>query len=96
MSCSKQNLNQLTHQLALRTLFCPSIFSNMCLKLEFDLTFNLNTSNLCYDNSIKYLERSLEICCPQWEQHFPFSVMYNNEREEDKKMQHSAFILSPT
>uniref|UniRef100_A0A8C0BWR8 Uncharacterized protein n=1 Tax=Buteo japonicus TaxID=224669 RepID=A0A8C0BWR8_9AVES len=24
MSCSKQNLNHLTHQLALRTLFCPT------------------------------------------------------------------------
>lgn len=95
MNCSKQNLNHLTHQLALRTLFSSSIFSNTCFKLESGLTFNLNGNNLHYDCSSKYQERSLEMCCP-WEQHSPFSVMYNKEREEAKKMQNSAFILSPT
>lgn len=95
MNCSKQNLNHLTHRLAPRTLFCPSIFSNTCLKSEFCLTFNLNTSSLYYNCSIKCLKRSQQIGCPQWEQHSPFSVMHNKEREEAKKMQHAVFSLFP-
>lgn len=93
MNCCKQNLNHLTHWLM--TLFCPNVFSNIRLKLEISLTFNLNRSNLYYNCSSKYLETPLEICCPQWERRSPFSVTYNTEREEAKKMQHSAFILLP-
>lgn len=83
MNSSKQNLNHLTLWLALRTLFCPSKFSNMISKLKFGLTFNLSTNGLhnCFG---KYLENSLEICSSQWEQHSPFSVTYKKERKRQE------------
>lgn len=96
MNCCEQNLNHLIHWLDLMTLFCPNIFYNICLKLEVCSTFNLNRSNMYYNCSSKYLETCLEIFCPRWERHSPFSVTYNTEREEAKKRQYSAFILPPT